>query len=108
LVRDIAVWIDGAVPAGEVLDDLRGLALRKASLAAVRAVRLFDVFRPTPETSSGISANVSSGLLIKEKSLAFRFVLQDTHRSLAEADADAVRAAIVEHLVQRWGARVRQ
>jgi phenylalanyl-tRNA synthetase beta chain len=47
-------------------------------------------------------------LLNKEKSLAFRIVLQDTQRSLTEADADAARTAIVEHLQQRWGARVRQ
>jgi len=46
-------------------------------------------------------------LLNKEKSLAFRIVLQDTLRSLAETDADAARAAIVAHLLQRWGARVR-
>ena len=108
LVRDIAVWIDSAVPAGEVLEDLRALASSKSSLAAVRAVRLFDVFRPRPDTSGVTSAERASGLLIKEKSLAFRIVLQDTQRSLAEVDADAARAAIAEHLLQRWGARVRQ
>ncbi|SPJ15559.1 Phenylalanine--tRNA ligase beta subunit (fragment) [Burkholderiales bacterium] len=108
LVRDIAVWIDSAVPAGEVLEDLRALASSKSSLAAVRAVRLFDVFRPSPDSAGDASAERASGLLIKEKSLAFRIVLQDTQRSLAEVDADAARAAIAEHLLQRWGARVRQ
>jgi phenylalanyl-tRNA synthetase beta subunit len=47
-------------------------------------------------------------LLNKDKSLAFRIVLQDTQRSLAEADADSARATIVRHLVQRWGGRERQ
>jgi phenylalanyl-tRNA synthetase beta chain len=113
LVRDIAVWMDAAVAAGEVLDDLRALAGRDPGLAAVRTVRLFDVFRPAapavaPADASDASAKGASGLLNKEKSLAFRIVLQDTLRSLAETDADAARAAIVAHLMQRWGARVRQ
>jgi phenylalanyl-tRNA synthetase beta chain len=108
LVRDIAIWMDPAVPAGEVLEDLRRLAARQPDLAAVRQVRLFDVFRPKPETLQNDSAAGASGLFVKEKSLAFRIVLQDTQRSLAEADADAARAAIVQHLVQHWGGRERQ
>jgi phenylalanyl-tRNA synthetase beta chain len=104
LARDIAVWIDHAVPAGAVLEDLRALADARADLAAVRKVDLFDVFRPVAQNP----AESPSGLLIKEKSLAFRVVLQDTRRSLTDLDADAARGAIVEHLLQRWGARVRQ
>ncbi|HXY05389.1 MAG TPA: phenylalanine--tRNA ligase subunit beta [Burkholderiaceae bacterium] len=108
LVRDIAVWIDGTVRAGEVLEDLRNLALGESKLASVRTIRLFDVFRPESAATHRNSAIEASSLLNKEKSLAFRVVLQDTHRSLAEADADAARATIVEHLLKRWGARVRQ
>jgi phenylalanyl-tRNA synthetase beta chain len=113
LVRDIAVWLDAGVAAGEVLDDLRALAARETGLAAVRTVRLFDVFRPAAapapvEAVTDASEKGASGLLNKEKSLAFRIVLQDTLRSLAETDADAARASIVAHLMQRWGARVRQ
>ena len=108
LVRDIAIWVGGEVRAGEVLQDLRSLASSNPRLVSVRAVRLFDVFRPTSASKQAVSPKEASGLLNKEKSLAFRVVLQDTHRSLAEADADAARAAIVEHLSQRWGARVRQ
>jgi len=108
LVRDIAVWIGNSVPAGDVLHDLRSLATRVEALASVREVRLFDVFRATTEASRGGSTDGASGLLIKEKSLAFRIVLQDTHRSLAESDADAARAAIVAHLEQQWGARLRR
>ena len=113
LVRDIAVWLDDEVPAGDVVDDLRTLATRDPGLGAVRSVHLFDVFRPpgsaaSPTQSGDASTKGASGLLNKEKSLAFRIVLQDTLRSLAETDADAARAAIVAHLIQRWGARVRQ
>jgi phenylalanyl-tRNA synthetase beta chain len=47
-------------------------------------------------------------LLIKEKSLAFRIVLQDTERALNDADAEAAVTAIVEGLEKRCGARLRQ
>jgi phenylalanyl-tRNA synthetase beta chain len=113
LVRDIAVWLDAELAAGDILADLRTLAGREPGLSLVRSVQLFDVFRPNapaagPETSGEMPKKGASGLLNKEKSLAFRIVLQDTQRSLAESDADAARAAIVGHLMQRWGARVRQ
>ncbi|HEX7157111.1 MAG TPA: phenylalanine--tRNA ligase subunit beta, partial [Burkholderiaceae bacterium] len=115
VVRDIAVWVDAALPAQRVLDEIDALARRDSRLSALREVRLFDVFRPDGEYSgpdggnsrkfAGASANV---LLNKEKSLAFRVVLQDTQRSLADADADAARAAIVDHLTAQLGARARQ
>ncbi len=117
LVRDIAIWLDNGVAAGAVLDDLRRQLAEQPTLSAVRSVRLFDVFRPAsvdndvpaaPESSHNAPGKGASGLLNKDKSLAFRIVLQDTQRSLAEADADGARAVIVAHLMQRWGARVRQ
>jgi phenylalanyl-tRNA synthetase beta chain len=113
LIRDIAVWLDAGVAAGEVLDELRAHAAREPGLALVRAIRLFDVFRPEPtaaaaDTSGEMPKKGASGLLNKEKSLAFRIVLQDTQGSLAESDADTARAAILAILMQRWGARVRQ
>ena len=119
LIRDIAVWTDVAVPAGGILEDLRAYAASTPALALVRAVHLFDVFRPDPakpvaqtpaepaQAASDSSSSDASSLLIKEKSLAFRIVLQDTQRSLAESDADAARAAILAHLLERWGARLR-
>jgi phenylalanyl-tRNA synthetase beta chain len=47
-------------------------------------------------------------MLIKEKSLAFRLHLQDTERTLADAEAEAAVAAVVEGLTARLDARLRQ
>jgi phenylalanyl-tRNA synthetase beta chain len=103
LVRDLAIWVEAAAPAGAMLADLQALAQREPNLAVVRDLRLFDVFRPSEKTAE----SDATGLLIKEKSLAFRVVLQDTERSLAEADADSARTTLLQHLEQRWGARSR-
>jgi len=107
LVRDIAVWVDGGLAAGEVLADLRSLPQKVPELSIVREIGLFDVFPAREREFDPTSASTASDLKYKEKSLAFRMVLQDTHRSLAEADADAARTRIVEHLAGRWGARSR-
>jgi phenylalanyl-tRNA synthetase beta chain len=108
VVRDIAIWVPEQLPAGRVFEEIARLSARDSRLAVLRDVKLFDVFRPTPggaETDPKAPANV---LLNKEKSLAFRVVLQDTRRSLSDSDADAVCKAIVEHLTIALGGRARQ
>jgi phenylalanyl-tRNA synthetase beta chain len=108
VVRDIAVWVPEELPVARVFEEIARLSARDNRLAVLRETRLFDVFRADPghlEAGSKAPANV---LLNKEKSLAFRVVLQDTRRSLSDSEADAVRSAIVEHLTATLGARPRQ
>jgi phenylalanyl-tRNA synthetase beta chain len=57
-------------------------------------VRLFDEYR-------------GKGLENKEKSLAFRFWMQDTQRTLADAEVDAAVRVIVAALQETLGARLR-
>jgi len=105
--RDISIIVDDALPVQSIIDVVRSLSRTDDRLSALRDFRLFDVYRPRPDSSkiTGASANA---LLNKEKSLAFRIVLQDTGRSLNDADADAALGAIIEGLEQRCGARLRQ
>jgi phenylalanyl-tRNA synthetase beta chain len=105
--RDISIVVDDDVPVQTIIDHVRSLSRSDDRLSALREFRLFDVYRPRPDSSkiAGASANA---LLNKEKSLAFRVVLQDTGRSLNDADADAALGAIIEVLEQRCGARLRQ
>jgi phenylalanyl-tRNA synthetase beta chain len=108
VMRDIAMWVGEEVPAARIFEEIERLSARDDRLAVVREVRLFDVFRPGPGHAAEASKAPANVLLNKEKSLAFRLVLQDTRRSLSDSDADAVCSAIVEHLTIAVGARVRQ
>ena len=108
VVRDIALWFPQQVAASRVFDEIARLSARDHRLAVLREVKLFDVFHPTPGQTVGHPKAPANVLLNKEKSLAFRVVLQDTRRSLSDSDADAARDAIVEHLTTVLAARVRQ
>jgi phenylalanyl-tRNA synthetase beta chain len=106
--RDLALWFGDAVAVQQVIDEVDRLSAADDRLRVLRAFRLFDLYRPCPEDSSKVAAAGANALLNKEKSLAFRLVLQDTDRTLNEADADQIVALIVEHLSSRLGARLRK
>jgi len=77
VTRDLAL----VMPQGQALAPLLG-ALRAAAPAIVRDVALFDVYQ-------------GKGLGESEKSLAFRIVMQDTQRTLEDAEVDAVVASLL-------------
>jgi phenylalanyl-tRNA synthetase beta chain len=60
----------------------------------VRSVRLFSLYR-------------GASLPVGTKSLAFRVVMQDTERTLTDAEADAARDALVSLLGLRFSATLR-
>ena len=86
--RDIAVVVDETVAAQSLLD-----AMRKAEAAWVMEVVLFDVYR-------------GKGMEQGKKSLAFRVLLQDTQKTLNEAEIEQSMARLVE-VLQRSGAQLR-
>jgi phenylalanyl-tRNA synthetase beta chain len=108
VLRDVAMWVDAAVPLQVIYDEVARLARTDERLRALREFRLFDLYRPGDEDSSKFAGASANALLNKEKSLAFRIVLQDTERTLSDVDADAAVAAIVEGLGAQIGARLRQ
>jgi phenylalanyl-tRNA synthetase beta chain len=89
VVRDIALEFDADTPVQAVLD-----AIHADKPAIVRSVRVFSLYR-----GPGLSAG--------KKSLAFRVVMQDTARTLTDAEADAARDALVALLGRRFSARLR-
>ncbi|RJF98786.1 phenylalanine--tRNA ligase subunit beta [Noviherbaspirillum saxi] len=94
VTRDIAVVVKQSVPAQSLIDTF--LAERKATnaCAIMQAIVLFDEYR-------------GKGLENDEKSLAFRFTLQDTQTTLQDDKVDAAMAAFIAAVDKMHGARLR-
>ena len=97
VVRDLALWVDSALPAQAMLDTIAQAIAQDPQLAIVQDVRLFDVWREKTQVDDSA----------KEKSLAFRFWLQDTEATLDEARVADCLARLKDKLVQAHGARQR-
>jgi phenylalanyl-tRNA synthetase beta chain len=93
-IRDLALVVSDAVAAGELLAAIDGIRRSEPALGVVQSVRLFDEYR-------------GKGLENKEKSLAFRFWMQDTQRTLSDAEVESAMRVIVERLAGSHGARLR-
>ncbi len=89
VLRDIAVLVDAAIPAQALLD-----AISAEKPGIVRQVGVFDLYQ-------------GAGLPSGRKSLAFRVVMQDTERTLTDAEADEARDAIVALLSREFSATLR-
>ncbi|MEO8304335.1 MAG: phenylalanine--tRNA ligase subunit beta [Betaproteobacteria bacterium] len=88
--RDLAVVVDDRVPAQDLL-----AALDAERPAHVDAIRLFDVYR-------------GSGIESGKKSLAILVLIQDTERTLTDAEIDATVAELLRIATDRFGAMLRQ
>jgi phenylalanyl-tRNA synthetase beta chain len=89
VIRDLAVVVDEAVPAQALLG-----AMQSSRPAVVQDLWLFDLYR-----GKGIDAG--------KKSLAFRVVMQDTSKTLTDAEAEAAMAQLLQVLAQRFSAKLR-
>ena len=88
--RDLAVLVDEKIACGELL-----MALKTALPTVVEAVEVFDLYR-------------GKGVVEGKKSLAFRMLLQDTQKTLTDADVDEVIVSAVSILHLQFGATLRQ
>jgi len=86
--RDLAVVVDESVSAQTLLD-----AMLQASVSYVQEVVLFDVYR-------------GRGMEQGKKSLAFRVLLQDTQKTLTDAEIEPGMALLVD-VLNKCGAQLR-
>jgi phenylalanyl-tRNA synthetase beta chain len=90
VARDLAFVVDASVPAEKLLEEIR--AADSAQL--LEQVTLFDLYRSAP---------VPAG----KKSMAFGLTLRAADRTLTDAEADALTAAIRDLLQKNLGAQIR-
>ncbi len=89
VIRDLAVVVDQKLPLQTLLDGLAGQVS-----GMIQAIQLFDVY-------------VGKGVPENKKSLAFRIVMQDTQRTLQDAEVDAALQQLVAVLEQSFAAQLR-
>jgi phenylalanyl-tRNA synthetase beta chain len=89
VIRDRSMEFDEAIPVSSILEELA-----KNRPPLVQDIRLFDFYR-------------GKGVQRGRKSLAFRVVMQDTARTLTDAEADAAMAQLTELLAAKFGAKLR-
>jgi phenylalanyl-tRNA synthetase beta chain len=89
VIRDLALVVDEGLPAAALLEEMSHFRP-----AGVQEIRLFDFYR-------------GKGVERGKKSLAFRVVMQDTARTLTDAEADAAMAQLTELLAAKFGAKLR-
>lgn len=92
--RDLALVVKQDVPAQAVLDAFTAAAAAHPNGKILQAVVLFDEYR-------------GKGLEADEKSLAFRFSLQDTQSTLQDDAVEAVMAAVADAAREKHSAKLR-
>ncbi|GHT85907.1 phenylalanine--tRNA ligase beta subunit [Betaproteobacteria bacterium] len=90
VLRDLALVVKNEVSAARLLAELRS-----AAPAIVREISLFDVYYQGKDIASD------------EKSLAFRISMQDTQRTLEDAEVDELVSGLRQHAERAVDARLR-
>jgi len=94
VTRDLALVVPQALPVQELLDTFYTEKQSNPLCGIAQVFVLFDEYQ-----GKGLSQN--------EKSLAFRFTLQDTQATLNDTDVDAAMEAFVAAAIKIHGARLR-
>ena len=92
--RDLAMVVSADLPASRLIEQIHGLLADISGSAVVKNITLFDEYR-------------GKGLENKEKSLAIRFLMQDTERTLNDAEVASILDQIVAKLAASGSARLR-
>lgn len=87
--RDLAILIDQDIAVETVVE-----GLKSAAPAVVIDIRFFDIY-----TGKGVPSG--------KKSLAFRIVMQDTQRTLQEAEVDSATDFLIAYMEQAFAAQLR-
>jgi phenylalanyl-tRNA synthetase beta chain len=88
--RDLAIVVSVETPAGALCD-----AITRQAGPVLRDLRVFDVYQ-------------GKGIETGRKSIAFGLILQDSSRTLTDADVDAVMTDITGQLEEQFGATLRE
>lgn len=89
VLRDLAVIVDEKTPYQAILD-----AVNAQKPASILEFAVFDIYR-------------GQGIENGKKSLAFRMLVQDTHKTLTDADVDSAVSEVIKILQNQFNAKLR-
>ncbi len=89
VLRDLAVVLDEKTPYQDILD-----AVNSRKPASILEFAVFDIYR-------------GQGIENGKKSLAFRMLVQDTRRTLTDAEVDSAVSEIIKILQNQFNAKLR-
>lgn len=87
--RDIAIVVDENISAQSIVDEVN-----QAQIPLLQQIQLFDVYQ-----GKGITEN--------KKSLAFLVLMQDTHKTLVDSEAEDAMAKLLKILENKFSAQLR-
>ena len=94
VIRDLAFVVPDVVSTQQMFDEIHSAIASSTWKKVVKNVKLFDEYR-------------GKGLENKEKSLAFRFWMQDTERTLSDQEVAAALAVVTDRVARTFGGRLR-
>jgi phenylalanyl-tRNA synthetase beta chain len=87
--RDIAVVVDEQIEVQSIIDTVVA-----AKIPLLQKIQLFDIYQ-----GKGVAEN--------KKSLAFLILMQDTHKTMVDSDAEAAMAKLLKLLENKFDAQLR-
>lgn len=94
VIRDLAIWAPNTLAVQDLVDAVKKATKSVVEMAIIQDVHLFDIWKDAKSESP-------------ERSLAFRFVLQDKEVTLEDARVEQCMAKVLETWVNQFGVRQR-
>ena len=94
VTRDLALVVGSETPMGDLISALNRVKTQSKQGSWIQHIKCFDDYR-------------GKGLSEKEKSLAFRFILQSPEATLQDSEVDALMNDIVKLMQSEFSARLR-
>ncbi|NOL51709.1 phenylalanine--tRNA ligase subunit beta [Pelistega suis] len=92
VIRDLAIWAANTLEVQSLIDAIKHS--RSEELAIIQDINLFDIWKDTKSDTP-------------ERSLAFRFILQDSAVTLEDARVEQCMAKVLDTWVSQFGVRQR-
>lgn len=92
VIRDLAIWAPNALEVQSLIDSIK--QSRSEELAIIQDINLFDIWKDVKSDTP-------------ERSLAFRFILQDSAVTLEDARVEQCMAKVLDTWVSQFGVRQR-